>query len=420
MKDCILKEIIEPILPIIDKEANKIIDDSEKYKLSFKPFTINLLYYVIEGIVSISQLATTIKTSPKAKELELIKASKSMYNEAFNRYSVEPFRRILSSLLDQTDFLEIPEIKTLGRFYLIDGSIFPAISTMTWASYKKKSNAIKLHLSFDLNHMIPVTFISTEANYSEKKAMSHMLEKGVTFIADRGYLAFILLEEIVNKQAHFIIRGKNKMLYEVKEDIVVEIPDEFSSMVSDCMDMKVVFTNDKSKSEYRVVSFKVMDEIYNLVTDRFDLTTYEVIMLYAYRWQIELAFRFIKRTVNGIHLINLSPTGIEIQFLLYIIVYLLLLNTKQKCNISMEEETNFEDKREIQETDDSIKETNSTIKEAEQNTSKIKRLGKKYDLVTMLGKRLSKYWKIGIHWLITLRNLLLEEATLENYKLLAF
>ena len=177
----------------------------------------------------------------------------------------------------------------------------------------------------------------------------------------------------------------------------------------------------KANPNIELRSFKVMDEIYNLVTDRFDLTTYEVIMLYAYRWQIELAFRFIKRTVNGIHLINQSPTGIEIQFLLYIIVYLLLLNTKQRCNIiGKEEETNIEDKEEIQERDGSITEIKTTKKKAEKNTSKIKRLGKKYDLVTMLGKRLSKYWKIGIHWLITLRNLLLEKTTLENYKLLAF
>jgi transposase len=43
-------------------------------------------------------------------------------------------------------------------------------------------------------------------------------------------------------------------------------------------------------------------ELFILVTDRFDLKTYEIIMLYAYRWQVELIFRFLKRTLNALPL----------------------------------------------------------------------------------------------------------------------
>ncbi|MGA1869533.1 MAG: hypothetical protein ACMUJM_13420 [bacterium] len=86
MKDCIFKEIISPILPIVESEANIFKPKDNEYTLSFYPFTINLLFCIIEGIKSISQLVTFIKTSSKAKELQLVKASKSMYNEAFYRY----------------------------------------------------------------------------------------------------------------------------------------------------------------------------------------------------------------------------------------------------------------------------------------------------------------------------------------------
>jgi hypothetical protein len=61
------------------------------------------------------------------------------------------------------NFLEIPEIQALGRFCCVDGSVFPAIITMTWAVYQQKRNAIKLHLAFELNRMIPAQFLSTEA-----------------------------------------------------------------------------------------------------------------------------------------------------------------------------------------------------------------------------------------------------------------
>ncbi len=62
-------------------------------------------------------------------------------------------------------------------------------------------------------------------------------------------------------------------------------------------------------------------QIMYLVTNRFDLTTYQVIMLYAYRWQIELFFRFIKRTLNCIHLFSHDCKGIQVQFYLYMIVH---------------------------------------------------------------------------------------------------
>ncbi|MDP2903411.1 MAG: transposase [Methylovulum sp.] len=74
---------------------------------------------------------------------------------------------------------------------------------------------------------------------------------------------------------------------------------------------------------------RVYDEAYRIATNRLDLTTGETVMLYAYRWQIELFFRFIKRTFNALHLWPHSGRGVEIQFYLYFIVYLLLIHFKQ-------------------------------------------------------------------------------------------
>ena len=66
---------------------------------------------------------------------------------------------------------------------------------MDWAHYRKTGNAIKIHLALELNRMLPVQLISTDANASEKTALLAMLESGVTYIADRGYLGFSLFHE---------------------------------------------------------------------------------------------------------------------------------------------------------------------------------------------------------------------------------
>ena len=42
-------------------------------------------------------------------------------------------------------------------------------------------------------------------------------------------------------------------------------------------------------------------------------------------------FKYLKRTLNGIHLLNHSENGIEIQFYLMITLAVLQLNSKQTC-----------------------------------------------------------------------------------------
>jgi hypothetical protein len=222
-----------------------------------------------------------------------------MYSEAFIRYHPSLFRRVFYRLLEQLNFLEISEIKALGRLLCIDGSVFPAFTSMDWAHYRKTGNAIKIHLVLELNRMLPVQFISTDANASEKTALLTMLESGVTYIADRGYLSFFLFHEIAKKKAFFLNRIRANLKYTSLEIMNPWIPPQWSTYVSKVTDCKIKFCSAKTQGIYRLVTFVALGETYFIATNRFDLKTYEVIMLYAYRWQVELFFRCIKRTFNA-------------------------------------------------------------------------------------------------------------------------
>ena len=324
-----------------------------------------------------------------------------MYSESFVRYDPKLFRVVFYQLVTSISFLCVPEIKHLGQILLVDGSLFPAIITMQWASYKSTANAIKVHLAYDLNRMIPVQFLVREGNYSEKKFLNEILEKGITYVCDRGYISFKIFKDICNKGAFFVIRGKNKMRYLVHEERAVDIPAKFLGFITKIKDIEVTFNNDKDNYVYRIVKFVALGEQYVLITNRFDLTTYQVIMLYAYRWQIELFFRFIKRTLKGIHLLSHDSNGIQVQFYLYMIAHLLLLAFKQEC-------------KQISDEHKVIAECEKTYKIANiQNHSRngVKtNAGRIYvrGLVSMLGEGLQKYWKIGIHWLTVLKKSLLK------------
>ncbi|BBO81315.1 hypothetical protein DSCO28_18810 [Desulfosarcina ovata subsp. sediminis] len=126
----VFQTILSPVLPLIEVNQNSLHNDLDTYKLSLSSFTTNLLFGIITRIKSVGQIVTEIKTSPTAKALGLVVASKSMYNEAFNRYPPEIFKDIFHQLVKELDLHKIPEISHLGKMLIVDGSLFPAISNM--------------------------------------------------------------------------------------------------------------------------------------------------------------------------------------------------------------------------------------------------------------------------------------------------
>ena len=151
------------------------------------------------------------------------------------------------------------------------------------------------------------------------------------------------------------------------------------------------------------MSFVALGERFSLITDRFDLQTSDVIMLYAYRWQVELIFRFLKRTMHGLHFMCHHPSGIEIQFTLYMITYILLLHFKQRCAPAEEEEISKVEISNHEQDDNSESESLRPTPSA----SMFYVCG----LVSFLGDRVRQYWKMGIHWLTTVRNSLVQPFT---------
>jgi len=119
----------------------------------------------------------------------------------------------------------------------------------------------------------------------------------------------------------------------------VHLPESWDLFLSDVTDTLVIFSGDPSKQTYRLVCFVALGEWYRITTNRLDLKTSEIIMLYAYRWQVELFFRCIKRTFNALHLWSHEADGIKIQFYIYLIVYVLLIHFKQTLIQQKQDET---------------------------------------------------------------------------------
>lgn len=387
-------ELCEPINPFLEQhERNHTLHHREK--LHFRDFVRKLVYHFTKGCESGRQLLTDVETSDP--ELELDEVKRSTFFDAFQRFPVAWFASLLAFLLATVVWQAIPELATLGKLYCVDGSIFPAIASMLWAEYTSQHRAIRLHLCFELNRMIPAYFLVDTGKSNEKKALLQMLEAGVTYIADRGYLCFPLLAAIVAAHAFFVIRAKVNLVYTRVERLPVTLPSTVQHLFQHVTDQRVRLKNAKGQPIYRLVSFFVGPEQYLILTNRMDLTTFQVILLYAYRWQVELIFRFLKRSLNGLHLLSQSQAGVTIHFYALLITALLELRLKQHC-VALYEAT---------QTTEAVSQTGDDVSIAGLMVDP-ERLAdaRGHTFLATVGEKLHRYWKISKHWLAALRNFL--------------
>lgn len=389
------EKLCEPISAFLEQH-NEDHPPHHREKLHFAVFVKQLVYYFAKGCVSGRQLLTDVETADP--ELDVDDAKRSTFFDAFQRFPVAWFAGLLAFLMTTVTWQSIPEIASLGRLFCVDGSIFPAITSMLWAEYTSHHRAIRLHLCFELNRMIPAHFLVDTGKSSERKALLQMLEAGITYIADRGYLSFTLLAKIADAKAFFVVRAKFNLVYTRVERLPLTLPDVVQHLFQHVTDQRVRLTNAKDRPIYRLVSFFVGHEQYLILTNRLDLTTFQVILLYAYRWQVELVFRFLKRSLNGLHLLSQSREGVTIHFYALLITALLELRLKQSCVAAYEAAQGLD---RVAPSDNSAPVIPGLMIDPQLLAD-----ARGQTFLATVGKKLHRYWKIGRHWLTALRNFL--------------
>lgn len=73
----------------------------------------------------------------------------------------------------------------------------------------------------------------------------------------------------------------------------MNLPDATRYIFLAVTDELVIFERDYHLQVYRRISFRTRQTLFILLTNRFDLTTYDLIKLYCFRWQVELFFRYL-------------------------------------------------------------------------------------------------------------------------------
>jgi hypothetical protein len=230
------------------------------------------------------------------------------------------------------------------RLLAVDGSSLRIAPTSdadgTFVSQSSASGYCAMHLNamYDLlNRLYVDAILQPEKQMNEQRAMADMIDRSeiddkVIVIADRGYESYNLFAHAERKGWKYLIRVKdldssgilsglslpkseefdvqiNRIITRKQTKEVKENPDIYrfvpSNVKFDYLEKRTNrSTNEMYRMSFRVVRFKVTDDIYETVITNLDQTEFspdDLKELYRMRWGIETSFRDLKYTVGLIN-----------------------------------------------------------------------------------------------------------------------
>lgn len=219
--------------------------------------------------------------------------------------------------------------------YALDSTTIDlCLSLFSWAKFRKRKGAIKLHTLLDLRGNFPSTVIVTTGKVSDVKILDQLVfEPGAFYIMDRGYLDFARLYSVNLSSSFFITRAKKNFQFTRRYSHPV---DKTTGLRCD---QTITLTGINSKKYYpkemrRVVYYDAdIGKRFVFLTNNFTEPALTIAKLYKCRWQVELFFKWIKQHLRIKAFYGTSENAVKTQVWIAISVYVLIAIIKKQLNL---------------------------------------------------------------------------------------
>ncbi len=226
-----------------------------------------------------------------------------------------------------------------GAVYAIDSTtIEVCLSLFPWARLVKKRAALKMNVQLNLSGNIPSFFDFSSGREHDIHFLDRVtFEVGAYYIMDRGYLDFSRLYKIHKAGSFFVTRAKHNT--KLKRVYSNPVTNERKRDGIRC-DQIVMLTGKKSKKDYpeKLRRIKYYDEendqYYIFLTNNFTSDAKTIALLYRYRWQIELFFKWIKQHLSIEIFWGRSENAVKTQICIALCAYLLVAILKKRLAIN--------------------------------------------------------------------------------------
>ena len=236
------------------------------------------------------------------------------------------FRDVCFDLINNLSLFEKLETENLVK--LIDSSpIRLDLANHSWAEKTQRIEGIKLHLMYDLSNSVPTYFEFSGARTNDIEIGKKMdIQKGSTYVFDKGYIDFNWWNDIDEQGAYFVTRLKrNNAIVELSE---LQTNNELvSSQLIRLKNKRLTHSGKNSCREKilkRVIVQREGKTPLILVTNDLNRSSEEIAELYKQRWQIELFFKWIKQNLKIKKFLGRSENAIKTQICIAIIAFVLL------------------------------------------------------------------------------------------------
>ncbi|MCX8124636.1 MAG: IS4 family transposase, partial [Spirochaetes bacterium] len=206
-------------------------------------------------------------------------------------------------------------VKNVNRMLkIIDSSLLTATATMKWARHRKHKNGLKLHMILE-SSCIPGAFRLTEGRCSDRKSLKWAITRGYTYIFDRGYNDYSMFYWIGQQGASFVTRAWSNIQYIVVRKRRVGKRQKEKGILSDSIIEVIKERTTGHTAVFRMIVFTFVDsnrrrQTFTLLTNIHDLPSDRIAELYRQRWNIEIAFYWIKTFLKVNHWLSRSPQGV--------------------------------------------------------------------------------------------------------------
>ncbi len=229
----------------------------------------------------------------------------------------------------------LPE--ALGQVLAVDGSFFAVAADVAWAVAHRTNRGerracVRLDMHLDVATWLPQVVAVCGSETSEAASAAATITPGAIHVYDRGIFSFDLLERQQKAGAFFVHRLREpgprcpKFLGETARPLTPQ--DAEAGVESDTLGRMAGSTHRAAPDVVlREIVVRSPDEpggVIRLLTNLLELDARIVAMLYRYRWQVELFFRWLKCFANFAHLISESREGVLLSFYVAVIGVLLM------------------------------------------------------------------------------------------------
>lgn len=318
----LVRKLLAPIQQAVAKTLPSEKEGRWFPKLSVLVQILSGLVYNLFGLASMRETVEKVNNTP---ELGIGTVSLSTLSDAMNSpRRLKVLREVFANLL--LGFAEhVPrKLRNFKEIAAIDSTVIHCVLSAVWADYRKAVRACKLHLVFNLAMGLPDALVVSAARIHDRQCFETFLKKGWTYIVDRGYVVYAAFDQMIDGGIFFVTRRKKDAAFRVVTRSRVKRKHRKVGIISDQIIRLGVGVTEMTH-DVRLVVFKAEDDqVYEYLTNRFDLAPTSIAALYKARWSIELFFKFFKRTLKGVRPLARSEVGAEIHILLALMCDLVL------------------------------------------------------------------------------------------------